>query len=52
MASKYNIVFDVGLSDKSISDVQNKLAKSLEKKKIDIKEFTNFDGIAAITNES
>lgn len=52
MASQYNIVFDVGLSEKSIADVQNKLAKSLEKKKIDIKEFTNFDGIASITNEA
>lgn len=51
MASKYNIVFDVGVSDKSIGEIRSKVEKAFEKK-INIKEYSDFDGLAAITNDA
>lgn len=51
MASKYNIVFDVSVSDKSIGEIRSKVEKALEKK-INIKEYSEFDGLAAITNDA
>ena len=51
MASKYNIVFDVGVSDKSIGEIRSKVEKAFEKK-INIKEYSDFDGLAAITNHA
>ena len=51
MGTKYNIVFGVDVSDKSLVDAKSKIEYVLMKSGITIAQYTDFDGLIAITNE-
>lgn len=51
MGTKYNIVFGVDVSDKSLVDAKSKIEYVLMKSGITIAQYTDFDGLIAITSE-